>query len=554
MSQNQEQIAQEQQEPLADEQACEQGKCEQGVRQDESEQPEQKRSITRFLPLLVLVVVAAAVIIKKDDLGNFVKTIQEVSLIPFICACVCLFGRYLGHAYAYKELFRCVDEEVPYFHIIPLVFSVTFANDMAPTGGTAGSVLIAAWSHKQGLDMGKSVTIVFLEKIGFFGGFAVVMLIGFIILIATGQMTLYLVIGGLAVFMFVVVFGFVLILGYKHPATERRLFAWTERRVNDLRKLFKKDPMNPWSEQMTGSFHEAACIAAQKPKVLLISLARMVLLHAFDCACFICVGFAFNFTYIPFLVAGYVAGFIIATFIPQTIGAVEVLLALILGGYGASAGQAAAIAIAYRGLIFWVPFLIGAICINITGSKRSLNSGEAQEVLVAGSEENAESIEDIPPEPEGVPIPPHRFEKASSAVQRRASKWVKKQARQARKESEAAAAAQARAAAQVHAAIEQGAAEAAAGAAAVQVKGAEVAANVAGERHAAVGAPCTAADTSVEQGVRHTEAESDCGVRHPNEGESEQGVRQENQIKIDAENAVENFNGNKKENKTEKKE
>ena len=460
-----------------------------GHEQGKQEAPEQKRSITRFLPLLVLVVVAAAVIIKKDDLGNFVKTIQEVSLIPFICACICLFGRYLGHAYAYKELFRCVDEEVPYFHIIPLVFSVTFANDMAPTGGTAGSVLIAAWSHKQGLDMGKSVTIVFLEKIGFFGGFAVVMLIGFVILIATGQMTPYLVIGGIAVFMFVVVFGFVLILGYKHPATERRLFAWTERRVNNLRKLFKKDPMNPWSEQMTGSFHEAACIAAQKPKVLLISLGRMVLLHAFDCACFICVGFAFNFTYIPFLVAGYVAGFIIATFIPQTIGAVEVLLALILGGYGASAGQAAAIAIAYRGLIFWVPFLIGAICINITGSKKSLNSGEAQEVLVAGTEENAESIEDIPPEPEGVPIPPHRFEKASSADQRRASKWVKEQARQAHEESEAAAAAQAVAAAKARAAVE--------------------------------------AEGTTNCGVRHKDGENECGVRHK-DGENECGVRHEN--------------------------
>ena len=122
--------------------------------------------------------------------------------------------------------------------------------------------------------------------------------------------------------------------------------------------------------------------------------------------CFVCVGFAFDFTYIPYLVAGYVAGFIIATFIPQTIGAVEVLLALILGGYGATGAQAAAIAIVYRGLIFWVPFLIGAVCINITGGRRSLKSGEAERVMEEGSAENATPLEQGK---EFWPVAPARF-------------------------------------------------------------------------------------------------------------------------------------------------
>ena len=372
----------------------------------DAQDAKKKRNWTRFLPLLVLVVVGVALIVKRDDLGNFVRTIQQVSVVPFVLACACLFGRYFGHAFAYKALFRCVDEEVPYFHIVPLVFSVTFANDMAPTAGTAGSVLIAAWSHRQGLDMGKSVTIVFLEKIGFFGGFAVVMLVGFAILAFTGQMTWYLGVGGVAVFMFVVVFGFVLVMGYKSPDTERRLFLWAERMVNRARAVFKKEPTQPWAEHMAGSFHEAALIAVRSPKVLGTAFARMVLLHAFDCMCFMCVGFAFGFTYVPYLVAGYVAGFIIATFIPQTIGAVEVLLALILGGYGVSGATAAAISIVYRGLIFWVPFLVGAVCINITGGSRSLKSGEAEQVMEAGGEQNADGIG---ADQEYHPVAPERF-------------------------------------------------------------------------------------------------------------------------------------------------
>ncbi len=367
-----------------------------------------------ILPIVVLVIVGIIVFIKRDDLGSFVEVIKDVSIVPFILAACCLFGRYFSHAYAYKAVFRCVDEEVKYLHIVPLVFSVTFANDCAPTAGTAGSVLIAAWSHKQGLDMGKSVTVVFLEKIGYFGGFAVVMLIGFAILIFTGQMVWYLALGGLAVLLMIFTFGFVMWLGYSHVETEQRLFAWIESLVNRALVAFKRKPAEPWAARIAASFHEAASIAVDKPRALIVMFCRMVLLHACDCMCFIFVGFAFGYTYIPFLMASYVAGFIIATFILQTIGAVEILLALVLSAYGATPAQAAAIALAYRGLIFWIPFVIGAICINITGQQKQVFAQGSEEVLVKGGDENAAQakLEAAPEAPviedmsEMLPVPP----------------------------------------------------------------------------------------------------------------------------------------------------
>lgn len=381
-----------------------------------------------ILPIFVVIIVAIIVFIKRDDLGSFVTTIQDVAVVPFALAACCLFGRYFSHAFAYKAVFHCVDEDVKYLHIVPLVFSVTFANDCAPTAGTAGSVLIAAWSHKQGLDMGKSVTVVFLEKIGFFGGFAVVMLVGFAILIFTGQMVWYLALGGLAVLLIIFTFAFVMWLGYGHVETEQRLFAWVENMVNRALVMFKRKPLEPWAARIAASFHEASTIAAEKPKQLIIMFSRMVLLHSFDCLCFVFVGFAFGYTYIPFLMASYVAGFIIATFVLQTIGAVEILLALILAAYGATPAQAAAIALAYRGLIFWIPFIIGAICINITGAQKQVfgnESDKGKEVLVKGADENAEQadleVDEKPPVYEDVsemlPVPPAAWKAEQKAAE-----------------------------------------------------------------------------------------------------------------------------------------
>lgn len=85
-----------------------------------------------ILPIVVVIIVGVIVFIKRDDLGSFVETIKDVSIVPFALAACCLFGRYFSHAFAYKAVFRCVDEDVKYLHIVPLVFSVTFANDCAP--------------------------------------------------------------------------------------------------------------------------------------------------------------------------------------------------------------------------------------------------------------------------------------------------------------------------------------------------------------------------------------------------------------------------------------
>lgn len=320
-----------------------------------------------ILPLVVLCIVAAVVYLKRGDLGNFVDTLRSVQLVPFLIAFACLFGRYFTHAWAYKGLFRLVDEEVPYSHVVPLVFSVTFANDCAPTAGTAGSVLIAGWCVKQGMAGGKSVSVVFLEKLGYFGGFAVVMLIGASILVASGQMRLYLVAGAGVMALMIAFVLVVLVLGYRSQGTLLSFMEWVSGAANKLLVKLKRQPLQPWAPRITASFHEAAVMVAGRPLPAVVTFLRFVLAHSFDCCCFIATGFAFGFTQVPFLIAGYVAGFIIATFILQTIGAVEVLIALLLAAYGASPAVAAAMALCYRGLIFWVPFAIGAVCINFTG-------------------------------------------------------------------------------------------------------------------------------------------------------------------------------------------
>lgn len=233
-------------------------------------------------------------------------------------------------------------------------------------------------------------------------------------------------------------FGFVMWLGYSHVETEQRLFAWIENLVNRALVVFKRKPMEPWAGRIAASFHEAASIAVEKPRALIVMFCRMVLLHACDCMCFIFVGFAFGYTYIPFLMASYVAGFIIATFILQTIGAVEILLALVLSAYGATPAQALQPSRSRtRGLIFWIPFIIGAIASTSRASKsRSSRRGARRCSSGAGDENAAQAkleastgapvIEDMS---EMLPVPPAAWDARAGA---RATRVLRRQSRRYR--------------------------------------------------------------------------------------------------------------------------
>jgi uncharacterized protein (TIRG00374 family) len=66
------------------------------------------------------------------------------------------------------------------------------------------------------------------------------------------------------------------------------------------------------------------------------------------------------------LIAGYSVGILtwMISPIPSGIGLVEGAAALTYASLGIPAGNAAVIAIAYRGLSFWLPFFLGIICLR----------------------------------------------------------------------------------------------------------------------------------------------------------------------------------------------
>ena len=89
-----------------------------------------------------------------------------------------------------------------------------------------------------------------------------------------------------------------------------------------------------------------------------------------ELGCFALCSFAFGITSLPAIVVGYVAAtmFAMVSITPQGVGFAEAAIVLFMCAYSVEAAAATAAGIVYRGLVFWLPFAIGAVLINRTKS------------------------------------------------------------------------------------------------------------------------------------------------------------------------------------------
>jgi hypothetical protein len=92
---------------------------------------------------------------------------------------------------------------------------------------------------------------------------------------------------------------------------------------------------------------------------------------------------------------------------PQGVGVVEVAVIALLAAYGVNTATATAIALTYRGLVFWMPFIIGALFIHRTKSfsqtpeerSRQLRAGRKAKGLLSKSSLSHESKQESANDP-----------------------------------------------------------------------------------------------------------------------------------------------------------
>ena len=329
-------------------------------------------NIRKLVAGVVVVIVLAFIFMRGDQLVQLAEAIQTGSPLFIILAILAQLGKYFAQGFGFRACFDTVGEKITFKTGLSLVFGTFFVNTIAPSLNLAGTSLVVDTAHKQGISAGKATSAALLMQLCIDSGFTCIMILTFTVLSLTvGLDPGWLALGMLAI---VLVGGLVtvMVLGGVRPDLVVRVLRPVERLVNRILVKFKRESMGPWLERTVESFSGASTLIVKRPKKTLKAFACSLTASLFEITCFAMAGLAFGVQSPEPLICGYVVAtlFAMISFTPQGVGVVEAACVVAFGLFGIDGASALVVVMVYRGIVFWMPFLIGAVVIQLGARKK----------------------------------------------------------------------------------------------------------------------------------------------------------------------------------------
>ena len=192
------------------------------------------------------------------------------------------------------------------------------------------------------------------------------MVIGFAILgIAGGLNAGWIALGIIAI---LIVGGMVAAMAFAamKPDLLLKLLAPLVRVIDRFLTKRKKKPVDAWVKDTVNTYAQSAALMTKNKQDIGADLGLNVAASIFELGCFAFVALAFGVHDIEAMICGYVVVtlFAMISFVPQGVGVVEAAALVTFALFGIDQASAMAVIMVYRAIVFWLPFLIGAVVIQ----------------------------------------------------------------------------------------------------------------------------------------------------------------------------------------------
>ncbi len=323
----------------------------------------------KVLLIFLGIITVSFLVSNADFISQFVSTLQTGATIPLIVSIVIMLARHFVQAASYDAAFEAVGYKTGFWHNVILIFNLVFINTFCLFSGATGVAFIIDDAHRRGADIGTSTSGAILSQIGYFAAVLVISVIGFTTMMVSGTMNIMFLIGGLLLAGTLLALSSMFFIGYYKPDALYSTFAVFEYALNGMMAPFKKHLRAAWGSSTADSIIKSARILAHNPFGAFTTIAYAAFSAILNMACLVAIGYAFGFGHVVPLVAAFAVAAIsvILSPTPQGVGVVEAAITVILTAHGCSISVATAIALVYRGIMFWIPFCIGAVLLSQSG-------------------------------------------------------------------------------------------------------------------------------------------------------------------------------------------
>jgi phosphatidylglycerol lysyltransferase len=330
----------------------------------------------RWILWLLIIVFVWLVVTRFTEIEKLALTLAHGKWEWVLAAVIVQVLYFSVFAGSYWAAFSTVEVKSRWIDLLPVVFGSLFVNVVVPTGGASGAALFADDAARRGESSSRAATGLLLQLITDFAAFALILLVGMVYLFTQHDLKGYEIIT--AVLLIAIILGLVAVLfmGLWSPAFLRRVLAWFQRLANTLAGKIRRPPFlaENWADVNSAELITAAQAMLKRPGRMLGTLGFALGAHLLDILTLYCLFIAF---FQPIkagpLIAGYAMGilFWIVSITPQGIGVVEGVMTLVYTSLGIPPNIAATVSLAFRGLTFWLPLLIGFVLLRKVKSFRA---------------------------------------------------------------------------------------------------------------------------------------------------------------------------------------
>ncbi|MFO8037749.1 MAG: lysylphosphatidylglycerol synthase transmembrane domain-containing protein [Anaerolineales bacterium] len=279
----------------------------------------------------------------------------------------------LNIAGSYKKIFHAVGIDEKLSRLTILSAAANFINTVAPSAGIGGMAVFITDAQQRGKSGARTMVAGALYVIYDYLGFFFLLGLGLIVLFRRNNLNLTEIIASTILIFLCGVMTFLLYLGFRSEEELTDALAWLAKTGNRFCHLFSKK--DRFSVEKARSFaHDAVEGIAELRRTPTDLIYPLLLALSNKGILFLIFYLMFKAFQVPVSIGTLIAGtslaylFLIVSPTPSGVGVVEGVLTLALRSMYVPGNDALVITLAYRGVTFWFPLLMGGIAFRWLGS------------------------------------------------------------------------------------------------------------------------------------------------------------------------------------------
>ena len=276
---------------------------------------------------------------------------------------------YIFYTGLFQSAFNTVEVEARLSELLPLTFASIFENVVASGGGIGGAALFVDDAARRNQSPVRAAAGVLLALVANLSAFTLILAFGLIFLFRRNDLEYYEIAAGLILLVIVGGLNAILLIGLRRPDRLLNMLSGYQRIYNTIARRFPHLSSLPdtWADHKAVEFTEAALAIASHPQYLLRVLLISLSAHLINLSSLHAVFLAFHQPVgLELLIAAYAVGilFSIVAITPGGIGVVEGTMTLVIASLGVPIDRSLVIALAFRSLAFWLPFIAGVVLLQ----------------------------------------------------------------------------------------------------------------------------------------------------------------------------------------------